>query len=408
MVGRELPRNVAKLKAAGLRIGLGGDIGGLSGRGYFGWSSHMEMDALVKAGLTPSDAIVVATRNSAEILGLQELGMVASGKSADFIVLDANPLENIANTRRIAGVYLRGREVDRAGLKAKWTGPVTKAQDSKYQAIDNWARLPAGMPWGAVTSASTDTDGRVYVFRRSEPPILELNRDGTFVRSLGEKMFGSAHGIRIDRQGGIWAADVRDHVVYKLDSSGKVLLTLGKKGLSGEGPDTFNGPTDVLIAANGDIFVTDGQFNSRVVHFAADGKFIKAWGTKGTGPGQFMIPHSIAMDSNGRLFVADRDNGRIQIFDREGKFLEQWMQFGPPSGVFIANDDTLYVAAIGDRSGIVIGSARNGRVHDFIPIAAKGVNGPHLVTVDSQGTVYVADLLTSELRKFVRKHSPTQ
>jgi imidazolonepropionase-like amidohydrolase len=115
-----LPRNLAKLKAAGLRIGLGGDIGGISGREYFGWSSHMEMDALVRAGFAPAEAIAVATRNSAEIFGLNDLGTIATGKSADFIVLDGNPLDDIANTRRIARVYLRGQEVDRAALKAKW------------------------------------------------------------------------------------------------------------------------------------------------------------------------------------------------------------------------------------------------------------------------------------------------
>ena len=115
-----LPRNLARLRAAGLRMGLGGDIGGISGREYFGWSSHMEMDSLVRAGLSPSEAIGVATRNSAELFGLNDLGTVAKGKSADFIVLDANPLDDIANTRRIATVYLRGQEIDRAALRAKW------------------------------------------------------------------------------------------------------------------------------------------------------------------------------------------------------------------------------------------------------------------------------------------------
>lgn len=117
-----VPRSVAKLKAAGVRFGLGGDIGGISGGQFFGWSSHIELASMVEAGLTPSEAIVAATRNSAEFLGLHQLGMVAPGKSADFIVLDANPLDNIANTRRIAKVYLRGTEVNRARLKAKWTG----------------------------------------------------------------------------------------------------------------------------------------------------------------------------------------------------------------------------------------------------------------------------------------------
>jgi imidazolonepropionase-like amidohydrolase/streptogramin lyase len=393
-----VPRNMRRLAAAGLRIGLGGDIGGLSGRGYFGWSSHMEMEALVKAGLSPTDAILVATRNSAEIFGLSDLGTIEAGKSADFIVLDANPLDDIRNTRRISNVYLRGARIDRARLRAKWTG--ARSTQTRYQPSANWAQLPAGMAWGNVTSASADASGNLYVFRRGEPPILKLDRNGVFARSLGEQMFGAAHGIRVDAQGNIWAADVRDHVVHKLSPEGKVLLTLGKKGVGGTGPDTFNGPTDVLVTPAGDIFVTDGQMNSRVVHFSPEGKFVKAWGTNGTGPGQFKIPHAIAADSAGRLFVADRDNGRIAIFDQAGTWLAEWTQFGPPSGVFITSDDTLYVAAIGDKSGVVIGNAKTGEVRDFIPIAAKGVNGPHLVNVDGQGNVYVADLLEQGLKRF--------
>jgi imidazolonepropionase-like amidohydrolase len=121
-----IPRNIAKIRDAGVRIGIGGDIGGISGGGgYFGFSSHMELAALVKAGLTPAEAISVGTRNSAELLGLDDLGTVAPGKSADFIVLNANPLDDIENTRRIARVYLRGTEVDRAALRAKWTGRST-------------------------------------------------------------------------------------------------------------------------------------------------------------------------------------------------------------------------------------------------------------------------------------------
>ncbi len=112
---------MAKLKAAGVRFGLGGDVGGISGRQYFGWSSHMEMANMVAAGLTPVEAIIATTHNSAEFLGLDQLGTVAAGKSADFIVLDANPLDDIANSRRISRVYLRGHEVDRAALRAKWT-----------------------------------------------------------------------------------------------------------------------------------------------------------------------------------------------------------------------------------------------------------------------------------------------
>jgi DNA-binding beta-propeller fold protein YncE len=198
--------------------------------------------------------------------------------------------------------------------------------------------------------------------------------------------------------------DVRGHVVYKFDREGRLLLTLGKKGVAGDGTDTFNGPTDVLLTERGDIFIADGQFNSRVTRFSADGRFISSFGTNGTEPGQFKVPHALAMDSRGRLFVADRDNGRIQIFDQDGTFLEQWTQFGAPSGVFITSDDTLYVAAIGARSGVLIGSARTGEVGDFIPVPADGVNGPHLLSVDAKGTIYLADLLASDLRIFLKNN----
>jgi imidazolonepropionase-like amidohydrolase len=115
-----VPRGVAALRAAGVRFGLGDDAGATNGAQYFGFGSHIEMASMVEAGLTPAEAIAAATRNTAEILKLDRLGTVAAGKSADFIVLDANPLQDINNTRRIAAVYLRGSRVDRAALREKW------------------------------------------------------------------------------------------------------------------------------------------------------------------------------------------------------------------------------------------------------------------------------------------------
>ena len=396
-----VPRSLKRLRDAGVRFGLGTDMGG-GGPPYFGLSSHVEMESLVKAGLTPAAAIVAATGNAARILGVTDFGTIAERKSADFIVLDGNPLENIANTRKIAQVYLRGQEVDRAGLRAQWKAAGRTTATTAYRAVPDWAQLPSGMAWGSVSGVATDAQGNVYVFRRAEPPVLQFDRNGALVRTLAAQLIAGAHGVRTDAAGHVWLADVRGHVVHKLDASGRVLLTLGKKGVSGTESDTFNGPTDLTVAPSGDVFVTDGQFNSRIVHFSGEGIYKHAWGANGSGPGQFKVPHSIAMDSTGRLFVADRDNSRIAIFDQRGTFLEEWTQFGQPSGLFIAKDDTLYVAAIGEKSGLVIGSAKTGQVQQQLPIASKDLNGAHLVTADAEGNVYVADLLAAEVKKFVR------
>jgi sugar lactone lactonase YvrE len=273
------------------------------------------------------------------------------------------------------------------------------AQTDTFRLLPNWWRLPADVATGSVTAAYPDVNGRVFVFRRAEPPILELEASGAFVRSFAADLIVSAHGIRLDSEGRIWVADVGGHAVYKLDRDGRVLLTLGKKGVKGNGPDTFNGPTDVLSTPQGDIFVTDGQFNSRIVRFRADGTFVKEWGTNGSGDGQMKLPHAIATDSAGHLFVADRDNARIVLFDRDGRFLANWAQFGAPSGLYITPDDTLYVAAIGEQSGVVIGSARSGEVRGRVAMPSKGVNGPHLISADGRGAIYVADLLSNEVKK---------
>ena len=139
--------------------------------------------------------------------------------------------------------------------------------------------------------------------------------------------------------------------VLKLSPAGKVLMTLGKEGVSGNGPDTFDRPTGVAVAPNGDIFVSDGHSpnkhnTARVVKFSKDGRFIKAWGHKGTAPGEFDEPHDIFIGgSQNRVYVADRRNSRIQVFDQDGKFIAAWKQFGQPSSVFVGKDDTIYVGA---------------------------------------------------------------
>ena len=228
-----------------------------------------------------------------------------------------------------------------------------------YRTVENWAKLPDGRKWGQTISVDIDRDGKsIWVFERcggtscdgsDVAPILKIDPSGNVTKSFGAGMFVFPHGLHVDRDGNVWVTDGRGkgakgHQVHKFSPDGKVLMTLGKAGVTGDGLDTFNSPSDVLVAPNGDIFVADGhggETNARIVKFSKDGTFIKAWGKKGSGPGEFNVPHRLAMDSSGRLFVGDRSNNRIQIFDQDGKFLAEWKQFGRPSGVFIDRNDYL-------------------------------------------------------------------
>jgi sugar lactone lactonase YvrE len=304
-----------------------------------------------------------------------------------------------------------------------------------YRTTRDWGELPAGMKWAAVTAVEPAPDGGIYVIHRcfanscsgrSEPPILKYDANGKLLKTWGAGMFTFPHGATVDREGNLWVTDARGeggkgHQVFKFDPNGKVILTLGKAGVSGSGPDLFDQPTDVVIAPNGDIFVTDSHRdgkNNRVVKFDRNGKFIKEWGKKGSGPGEISEPHTIAIDSRGRLFVGDRENNRIQIFDQNGKFLDQWHQFGRPSGIFITKDDTIYVTdsesgpdtgaheVMGIKKGIRIGSAKDGRVTGFIEDSESTVSdhsGAEGVGVDANGNVYGAVVRRQMLERHVKR-----
>jgi DNA-binding beta-propeller fold protein YncE len=305
-----------------------------------------------------------------------------------------------------------------------------------YRTTRDWGQLPSVIKkWPAVTAIEPAPDGTVYVVERcfdnactgrNEPPILKYDANGKLLKAWGEGMFNFPHGATLDRDGNLWVTDARGadgtgHQVFKFDPNGKVLMVLGKAGVSGSGPDLFDQPCDVVVAPNGDIFVTDSHRNgknNRVVKFAKDGTFVKEWGMKGSGPGQISEPHTIAIDSRGRLFVGDRENNRIQIFDQDGKYITEWRQFGRPSGIYITADDTMYVADSesgpdsgahelpGIKKGIRIGSARDGTVTAFIEdmeSATPDHSGAEGVGVDAKGNVYGAVVRRQMLERHVRK-----
>jgi len=205
--------------------------------------------------------------------------------------------------------------------------------------------MPDGWKFGRVSSVATDSAGNVYVFQRGKKadPLIVFDPKGKYLRSWGRGMFGNPHGLRIDKQDHVWVTDNGDHQVMKFTNKGELLLTLGIKGKAGTDARTFNRPTDIAFAANGDFFVSDGYGNSRVVKFSPAGKYLLDWGKKGSQPGEFNTPHSIQIDSKGLVYVSDRENNRIQIFDQNGKFLKQWTHLGATQGMFIRPNDEMWI-----------------------------------------------------------------
>jgi len=271
-----------------------------------------------------------------------------------------------------------------------------QATSGQYTRVVGWAPPPGGTEWGQVPGMTIDAAGRLFVFRRAEPPIVELDADGKVLKTWGDGTFVWPHGIRVDRDGFLWITDGRNRdgrgqQVFKYTRDGRLLMTLGTKGVAGEGPGVFNGPCDVAVAENGDIFVADGHWNARIVKFSKDGAFIKTWGRKGSGPGEFDVPHTLVIDKRGRLLVGDRSNKRIEIFDQDGRYLSEWTHLGSPSGMFISADDTLYVVDYNDRKGIFIASAETGAVRQKLDDAVA-----ESVAVDSAGNIYVGETVPGE------------
>jgi len=299
-----------------------------------------------------------------------------------------------------------------------------------YRTMENWAKLPAGRSWGSTSAVDIDRDGRsVWVAERcganscagkNDDSILHFDASGKLIKSFGSGMFLFPHGIAVDKDGNVWitdgqSANGKGFTVVKFSPDGKVLMTLDY---------AFNQPNDVAIAPNGDIFVSEGHTpmmgSAQILKFNKDGKFLMKWGKHGPGASEFEVPHTLAFDSRGRLFVGDRANNRIQIFDQDGKYLDQWKQFSRPSGMYVDKNDILYGTDSestdkegygynpGWKRGIRIGSAKDGVVTAFIPDplvptgALPATSAAEGVAVDADGVVYGAEVGSKSLKRYVK------
>jgi sugar lactone lactonase YvrE len=353
---------------------------------------------------------------------------------------------------------------------AQGTMAPTNDLPNPYETIKEPLKLPEGRKWGSTSAVDVDKDGMsIWVGERCGEnkcadatgkmspldPVLKFDASGKLVKSFGAGMIAFAHGIYVDRDGNVWVTDANDnrpaaargrsgeapaaapstpatvgHQVIKFSPDGKVLLKLGKAGVAGNPPEALTEPNDVVTAPNGDIYVAEGHAGqnqnappdtvARISKFTKDGKFIKSWGKLGTGPGEFRTPHSLAFDSRGRLFVADRGNVRLQVFDQEGKFLEQTLAFSRLSGIYIDKNDVLYGADSESsptshpgnwKRGMRIGSAKDLKVMYLIPDAdnpdpaktTAGTSAAEGVVADAKGNVYGAEVGPRGIKKYVKR-----
>lgn len=355
---------------------------------------------------------------------------------------------------------------------------VANSFPNPYSTIPEFFKMPAGRKWGSTAGVDIDRDGKtIWIIDRCGgnscydaaagrmsdlDPILHFDENGRLIKSFGAGMIVFPHGMGVDRDGNVWVTDGNDnrpgqgraaappapaggaaaagagrgrggpigaaagatkgHQVFKFSPDGKLLLTLGTPGGAAD-PEQFYQPNDVLVGPTGDIFVATihGAGGGFIYKFDKSGKFLMKWGRpQGGGEparGELNQPHTLAMDSRGRLFVGSRSCNCVQIFDQDGKFIDQWAQFSRPSGVFIDKDDNLYVADSesgpsnntthpgGWQRGIRIGSARDGKVKYFIPdpdLLHQGTSSAEGVAVDAKGNVYGAEVGQMDVKKYVR------
>ena len=267
--------------------------------------------------------------------------------------------------------------------------------DFTYEVVDNWAKTPDGWTIGQAEPAC-DSQDRVYVFNRGDHPLMVFDRDGNFQGEWGREYLTDAHGIYISGEDHIYLPVRESHAIVKCTLDGKPLMTMGvwdaPSDTGGARPDgtmwkaagPFNRCTDIALAPNGDLFVSDGYANSRVHKFSPDGRLLHSWGRPGKrGPGEFHIPHGIWVHWDGRVMVCDRENNRIQLFTGDGQYLGMWTDLARPCDIYVDHDGIAYVVELDAFMTIL---NMDGEVLAKVDV---GGAGGHAVWADSRGDLYI-------------------
>ena len=292
-----------------------------------------------------------------------------------------------------------------------------------YQIDGNeWGNIPDDWTLKEATSVAVNSIDEIIVFNRGTKPIMIFDIDGNLLRSWGENIFTNAHGISVDSFDNIYCVDSGDNTVRKFTSSGELIYQIGKEGERAEKMSglPFAVPTQVAVdEENNDIYVADGYSNAKVHKYNQDGEYLFSWGESGTGEGQFNIVHNISTDRNGLVYVADRENHRIQIFDSDGKYIDQWINLSRAACLYIdkrGNEDIFYVGEyfsgiasndtgkdLGPRISIF---DKTGKLLSRLGVESYGPGvgrfySPHGISVDSKGNIYVAEVSYSDYGQFL-------
>jgi hypothetical protein len=279
-----------------------------------------------------------------------------------------------------------------------------------YEVIRDFFKLPAGESFGMISRVAADSQDRVYVFQRKDPPVVVFDREGKYLGAWGEGEVTDPHGLKIVGDT-VYTTDRSDSVAKSFTLDGKPILELGKRGVHSDtgnvgtnwlaeraaGP--FNHPTEMMLHPNGDIYVTDGYRNARVHRFTRDGRLVTSWGAPGKGEGQFHLPHSIAFDDDGKLYVADRANKRIQIFTPDDEAIGEWTGMGGPNDISRGKDGNFYIAEQEENGGPAHIAVRSPNGEVLARMESRHVHG---VGVDSKGDIYAGLTQDRSVDKFIR------
>lgn len=301
-----------------------------------------------------------------------------------------------------------------------------------YELMTGWAKYPKDWSIRDVAGLTIDSQDRVYVFNRGPHPLMIFDPEGNLLTTWGEGLFKRAHGSCIGPDGSIYCTDDENHTISKFTPEGRLLMTLGTMNQPSDtgyvrkfdsfaslatitkGGSPFNRPTGVALSSSGNIFVSDGYGNARVHKFSSDGKLLHSWGQPGPNKGQFRLPHSIWVDKKDNVWIVDRENSRIQKFNAQGEYLTQWIHLIRPTGLFIDDEDIVYISDLAQRISIytIDGELISQWGTDGLNRDKALFHAPHTIAVDSRGDLYVGEVAwtytgidkgSSVIQKFTRK-----